>query len=120
MQSCEPTTELQQVILHVLKAVLHDGTAIHTVAHFGRKVPAVLRTALRLGPPPEFNGVKCSIPGCERRYHLEDDHIDPVANGGMTELENFQQLCKPHHRVKTENDRRAGRLRRRSRGPDPP
>src|SRR5206468_1332107 len=39
-----------------LKAVLHNGTEIHTIAHFGRKYPAVLRTALELGSPPDFNG----------------------------------------------------------------
>jgi len=31
-----------------LKAVLHDGVRIDTIAHFGRKVPAVLRTARRI------------------------------------------------------------------------
>jgi Domain of unknown function (DUF222) len=38
-----------------LKGVLHTGTQIHTIAHFGRKCPAVLRTALELGAPPDFN-----------------------------------------------------------------
>lgn len=66
-----------------LKAVLHRGTEIHTIAHFGRRYPAVLRTALGLGPAPEFNGNICAAPGCDRRYHLQDDHIDPVANGGL-------------------------------------
>src|SRR5205085_5214446 len=32
-----------------LKAVLHDGVAIHTVAHFGRHIPSTLRTPLELG-----------------------------------------------------------------------
>ena len=50
-----------------LKAVLHDGTEIHTIAHFGRKYPAVLRTALDLGGPPYFNGNVCAAPGCDRR-----------------------------------------------------
>jgi hypothetical protein len=39
-----------------LKAVLHDGVAIHTVAHFGRHLPAELRTALELGDPPASRG----------------------------------------------------------------
>lgn len=65
-----------------LKAVLHDGVKIDTVAHFGRRTSAVLRTALALGAPPEFDGVVCSAPGCDRRYGCQKDHTDPVANGG--------------------------------------
>jgi len=52
-----------------LKAVLHNGTELHTIAHFGRKTSAVLRTALTLGAPPHFDGIKCSVPGCDRRYY---------------------------------------------------
>jgi hypothetical protein len=113
-----------------LRAVLHDGTELHTIAHFGRKSSAVLRSALMLGAPPVFDGIKCSVPGCDRRYYLENDHIDPVANGGLTALRNLRPLCWPHHQIKTEQDRKAGRLRdkggktaktgRRPRGPDPP
>ncbi|HZQ80261.1 MAG TPA: HNH endonuclease signature motif containing protein [Acidimicrobiia bacterium] len=102
-----------------VKAVLHDGVEIHTIAHLGRKMPAVLRTALELGSPPEFDGITCSAPGCDRRYHLEQDHHDPVANGGVTSYRNVGPLCWPHHRMKTEQDRTAGLLHR-ARGPDPP
>ncbi|MGH9008358.1 MAG: HNH endonuclease signature motif containing protein, partial [Acidimicrobiia bacterium] len=117
----------------VLKAVLHTGTELHTIAHFGRKTSAVLRTALTLGAPPLFDGIKCSVPGCDRRYYLEQDHIDPVANGGLTALANMRPLCWLHHQMKTEQDRNAGRLRgnhrrtskagkpgKRPKGPDPP
>jgi hypothetical protein len=101
-----------------LKAVLHDGVKIDTIAHFGRKTPAVLRTALLLGAPPAFEGIACASPGCDRQYYLEQDHVDPVANGGPTSFENFRPLCWPHHRVKTERDRKAGLLSRaRSHGP---
>ena len=103
-----------------LKAVLHDGVEIHTIAHFGRRYPAVLRTALMLGAPPEFEGPICADPGCDRRYHLEHDHIDPCANGGETSFENLAPRCWPHHRTKTERDRKAGLLtaKPRARGPD--
>ena len=96
-----------------LKAVLHNGTEIHTIAHFGRRYPAVLQTALDLGAPPKFNGNVCAAPGCDRRYHLQNDHIDPVANGGETSYANNQPLCPPDHRIKTERDRKAGLLHRR-------
>ncbi len=102
-----------------LKAVLHTGTELHTIAHFGRRYPAVLRTALDLGVPPEFNGNVCAAGGCDRRYHLQRDHIDPVANGGLTTYLNNQPLCPPDHRIKTEQDRKVGLLRRqRPRAPD--
>ena len=103
-----------------LKAVLHTGTEIHTIAHFGRRYPAVLRTALDLGAPPDFKGAVCAAPGCDRCYYLQRDHIDPVANDGLTSYANSQLLCPPNHRIKTEEDRKAGLLRRKKlRGPDP-
>jgi hypothetical protein len=101
-----------------LKAVLHDGVAIHTIAHYGRRYPATLRTALMLGAPPDFEGRVCSEPGCDRRHHLERDHIDPCANGGQTTFENLATPCWPHHRAKTERDRKAGLFRGQPRGPD--
>jgi hypothetical protein len=101
-----------------LKAVLYDGVRIDTVAHFGRHIPAELRTALSLGAPPDFDGVSCSEAGCDRRYHLEWDHVNPVANGGLTSLENLKPRCWPHHQEKTERDRKAGLLGNRDR-PEP-
>ena len=104
-----------------LKAVLHTGSELHTIAHFGRRYPAVLRTALELGAPPAFNGNVCAAPGCDRQYHLQRDHIDPVANGGLTSYLNNQLLCPSDHRIKTEQDRKTGLLsgRKKPRGPDP-
>jgi Domain of unknown function (DUF222)/HNH endonuclease len=93
-----------------IKAVLHDGVTISTVAHFGRHINAELRTALALGDPPIFEGSVCAEEGCDRRYHLQFDHDDPVAHRGPTSFENLQALCGPHHREKTERDRRAGLL----------
>jgi hypothetical protein len=103
-----------------LKAVLHDGVNLHTVKHFGRHIPAELRTALELGPLPDLDGVVCSEEGCDRCYGLEWDHVDPVANGGETSFVNLEPKCTPHHWDKTARDRRSGRLRRRDRRPRPP
>jgi hypothetical protein len=103
-----------------LKVVLHDGVNVHTVKHFGRHIPAELRTALELGPLPDLDGVVCSEEGCDRRYGLEWDHDHPVANGGETSYENLNPKCAPHHWDKTERDRRAGRHRGRARAPRPP
>ncbi len=96
-----------------VKAVLHDGVVIHTVRHFGRHLPAELRTALDLGPVPAFSGAECAR--CGRRWGLEYDHVIPVANEGETAYGNLQALCWQDHRDKTERDRRAGLL-----GPRPP
>ena len=93
-----------------LKVVLHDGMNIHTVVHFGRRRPAELNTALELGAPPDFDGVTCAEVGCDRRYGLEWDHVDPVANDGPTSAENLQPRCWPDHRDKTARDRAAGLL----------
>jgi len=96
-----------------LKAVLHDGVAVHTIKHFGRHLPAELRTALDLGSPPEFSGARCA--DCGRRFGLEYDHVNPVANQGPTSMANLEPRCWPDHRAKTERDREAGLL-----GPSPP
>ena len=91
-----------------VKAVLTDGVEVQQVKHFGRRMTAELRTALELGPPPEFEGVTCGEAGCDRRYGLEWDHVVPVAGGGETSLANVKPKCKPHHWEKTKQDRANG------------
>jgi hypothetical protein len=83
-----------------LKAVLHDGVAIHTVKHLGRHFPAELRTALDLGPVPAFTGAQCA--DCGSRFGLEYDHVNPVANKGETSYENVETRCWEDHKAKTE------------------
>jgi Domain of unknown function (DUF222)/HNH endonuclease len=101
-----------------IKAVLHNGVAIETVAHFGRYLSTELRTALGLGDPPLFNGAMCV--DCGRRYGLEWDHVNPVNNRGPTSYDNLRARCWPCHREKTERDRRAGLLKPRPADPTPP
>jgi hypothetical protein len=91
-----------------VKAVLHDGVHIHTVKHVGRYLPAALRTALDLGPVPAFSGRACV--DCGSRWHQEYDHVDPVANNGLTEYANLESRCWKCHQAKTERDRRANLL----------
>ena len=100
--------------------MIHEGVTIHTVEHFGRHIPAELRTTLELGPLPDLDGVVCSEQGCDRRYGLEWDHEDPLANGGPTSCDNLSPKCRPHHWDKTERDRKAGKHRRHSGEPRPP
>jgi len=103
-----------------VKVAFHDGVEIKSVAHLGRYLPAELRTALELGAPPEFAGVTCCEAGCARRYGLEWDHVDPVANDGPTSFENLAARCYPHHKEKTERDRAAGLLNGAGDGRAPP
>jgi hypothetical protein len=103
-----PTT-LERVAEEVpdafIKAVVTNGKEILSVAHLGRHLPAELRTALALGPPPDFQGARCAVEGCGRRYGLEVDHVVPFSESGPTRYDNLQMLCKPHHWRKTEDDR---------------
>ena len=96
-----------------LKAVIHDGVNVHTIKHFGRHYPALLRTALDIGNPPGFKG-RCCI-DCGKPFGLERDHDNPLANGGATQLDNLGDRCYSCHKAKTERDRQAGLL-----GPNPP
>ena len=94
-----------------IKAVLHDGVTVDTVVHYGRKkIAAVIRTVLELGDPLDFDGVTCCEPNCDRRYGLEWDHADPVANNGPTSRANLKPRCHDCHETKTEQDRLAGLL----------
>jgi hypothetical protein len=95
-----------------LAAALHDGLNIHTVKRFGRYLPVELRTALDLGPVPQFTGRRCA--DCGSRWGLEYDHVDPVANDGLTSYDNIEARCWSCHHSKTERDRQAGLL-----GPHP-
>ena len=96
-----------------LQGVLFDGTDILAIKRFGRNYPVALMAALNLGDPPTFTGRRCRR--CGSVFRLQRDHIDPVANGGLTWVDNIGWLCDPCHLVKTEEDRRAGLL-----GPNPP
>ncbi|MFN2642536.1 MAG: HNH endonuclease signature motif containing protein, partial [Actinomycetota bacterium] len=79
----------------VVKLIQKEGVEVQRVAHVGRVIPAHLRTALEERDPT------CVVPGCDRRFGLEIDHIVPFASGGPTRLENLARLCRWHHSQKT-------------------
>ena len=99
-----------------VKVAVRDGRKLDTIVHYGRSIPAELRTALELGDPDRLDGAVCIEDGCDRRYGLEWDHDDPLAHGGATSYENLKARCKPDHWAKTERDRTAGLIAG-SRGP---
>lgn len=79
----------------LVKILERDGVEVTRVAHAGRTIPAHLRTALEARDP------SCVVPGCEMRIGLEIDHIVPLADGGITRLDNLARLCRFHHGEKT-------------------
>ena len=122
-----PVSEVRSAVEQdaFVKVAFHDGVEIQKVKHVGRHIGAELRTALELGPPPAFEGRRCAC-GCGKRYKLQNDHVDPVANGGPTSFANLEPRVVQEHVEKTKRDRAAGLLgprRRRRRGdldgPDP-
>jgi hypothetical protein len=73
-----------------LTAVIKKGRDITTVAHLGRGVPAVVRTAMVVG------GRECEVAGCYRRGYLERDHSEvDYANGGPTAWWNRVAVQRP-------------------------
>jgi hypothetical protein len=77
-------------------AILKKGRDITTVAHFGRHIPAELRTAMIA------SGRECSVEGCDGREYLELDHCEvDHAKGGPTARWNLAWLCSIHHKRKT-------------------
>jgi hypothetical protein len=79
----------------ILSVVVTDGVDVTGVAHAGRTIPAPLRRALIERDPV------CAVPGCGQRDDLEIDHLEPLAQGGRTTLENLVRLCHWHHYLKT-------------------
>jgi hypothetical protein len=78
-------------------AIIRNGKDIRTVAHLGRHIPALLRTALTV------NGLECCVEGCTCRGYLEFDHSDiDHAKGGLTNFENIGPLCSPDHKLKSQ------------------
>jgi len=86
----------------VVKVLETDGVDVARVAHAGRGVPAHVRTALEARDPT------CVVPGCNRRWGLEIDHVIPFAGGGTTTLDNLARLCRWHHAQKTHHGWRLG------------
>jgi hypothetical protein len=80
-----------------VKVAVRDGKQLDTIVHYGRRIPAELRTALIV------SGRECSIDGCTGREYLELDHCEvDHFNGGPTALWNLAWECSIHHERKTQ------------------
>jgi HNH endonuclease len=101
----------------LLSAVFYDGKDLRHFVRFGQHIPIEIQIALELGKPPEFDGVKCA--DCGKRFRPENDHIEPRAADGPTSLGNVDPRCNKCHLTKTEEDRKAGKLKPRTKRPPP-
>jgi hypothetical protein len=77
-------------------AIIKKGRDITTVAHFGRHIPAHLRTAMIVG------GRECDTEGCHNRGYLELDHDRDFAHGGPASWQNIRWKCSICHHRKTQ------------------
>jgi hypothetical protein len=92
-----------------LTGLFHDGKDLRNIKRWTRHIPADVLSALRLGEPPDFEGLACA--DCGNRYRLEFDHIEPCASLGPTSYANLKPRCSTTcHPDKTRADRRAGKL----------
>ena len=79
----------------ILTILVEDGQDVRTFARPGRKVTAALAQLVAA------RDTTCTITGCGRAARLEDDHGQPVSEGGDSTAENVRGLCRQHHRRKT-------------------
>jgi hypothetical protein len=92
-----------------INAVMYDGVDLRQFKRWSRGLTKELEIALRLGEPPDFDGIKCV--DCGNRFHTEFDHVEPRVARGPASTRNLKPRCWPCHRAKSERDRRAGKLR---------
>ncbi len=92
-----------------LTGVFYDGKDLRHMRRWTRNPPVEVLLALELGPPPDFDGVKCV--DCRNRFRIENDHVQPHIARGPASTDNLRPRCWSCHQAKTERDRRAGKLR---------
>jgi hypothetical protein len=49
----------------------------------------------------EARDATCIVTGCNRAARLEADHHQPVSEGGDSDNQNLNPLCRQHHRLKS-------------------
>ena len=85
-----------------VKIVVHDGTDISTVAHHGRHIPEVLRTAIH-----ERDAYTCVRPGCGATTKLQIHHwIIDYGKKGPTVYWNLASACPHCHYLLTHGGHR--------------
>jgi hypothetical protein len=91
-----------------LTGVFYDGVNLRNTRRWTRSISVEVRLALELGPPPDFDGVRCV--DCGNRFRTENDHVEPHCTHGPAALDNLEPRCWSCHQAKTARDRKAGKL----------
>jgi HNH endonuclease len=91
-----------------LSGVFFDGKDLRNFARWTRDIRVEVLLALELGPPPDFDGVRCT--DCGNRFRTENDHVEPHVACGPASTDNLEPRWRSCHRAKTKRDRRAGKL----------
>jgi len=88
-----PVSVMERILAEhpIVDLVLTRGRDVTHVAHLGRSGDTFLRTAI------EWRDPVCAIDGCTVATNLEVHHIEAVADGGVTSLEQVLRLCGHHH-----------------------
>jgi hypothetical protein len=92
-----------------LNGMFYDGVDLRNFKRWSRDPSVEVRTALELGEPPRFDGVLCV--DCGNRFRTEFDHVEPRVALGPSSMGNLKPRCFDCHQVKTERDRKAGKLK---------
>ena len=87
-----------------LTGLFYDGKDLRHIRRWTRNIPTDVKSALRLGKPPDFEGPKCV--DCGNRLRIELDHRQPHAAGGPASTDNLDPRCEPCHDKKTVADRK--------------
>jgi hypothetical protein len=77
----------------------------------GRRIPAALKREVWKRDQGQCTFVAENGRVCGSRTALEIDHIQPVAKGGRTALDNLRLLCRAHNQYEAENAFGAGFMR---------
>ena len=91
-----------------LTGLFYDGVDLRNIRRWTRNVPVEVRLALALGAPPDYDGLKCA--DCGNRFRNQRDHVEPHSQFGPASVDNLEPRCWRCHQVKTNRDRRAGKL----------
>jgi len=88
-----PVSVMERILAEhpIVDLVLTRGRDITHVAHLGRSGDTFLKTAI------EWRDPVCAIEGCTVATNLEIHHLEAVADGGATSLEQVLRLCGHHH-----------------------
>jgi 5-methylcytosine-specific restriction endonuclease McrA len=85
------------------KLAVTEQPRVQSKAPQGRTIPAALKREVWKRDQGQCTFVAENGRVCGSRTALEIDHIQPVAKGGRTALDNLRLLCRAHNQYEAEN-----------------